>query len=61
MQKMGDLMEINMLEKDSKDMVWTSPPDLTLKVSLLGTDWVLFYLKSFHTNQSKPLGGKKKF
>ena len=58
--KIGDLMEISMLEKDSKTWFGAPPPDLTLEVSLHGADWIYSYLKSFYTDESRPLGVNNK-
>ena len=55
-QNMGDLVEIGMMPKDSKDWFGASPPDLTLETSLRGEDWVYTYLNSFYTDDSRPLG-----
>mgnify|MGYP001158163114 FL=1 len=58
--KIGDLMEISMQEKDSKAWFGAPPPDLTLEVSLHGADWVYSYLKSFYTDEARPLGVNNK-
>ncbi|GIS33279.1 MAG: cytochrome c1 [Gammaproteobacteria bacterium] len=58
--KIGDLMEIGMQDKDSKAWFGAPPPDLTLEVSLHGADWVYSYLRSFYTDETRPLGVNNK-
>lgn len=59
-QKMGDLMEIGMLNSDAKKWFGVAPPDLTLEKSLRGADWLYTYLISFYKDESRPLGVNNK-
>ena len=59
-QKLGDLMTIGMVEKDSKKWFGVTPPDLTLETSLRGVDWVYTYLRTFYLDESRPYGTNNK-
>ena len=55
-QKMGDLIDIGMTSKDAKEWFGAAPPDLTLEASLRGEEWVYNYLRSFYSDETRPLG-----
>ena len=59
-QKLGDLINIGMESKESKEWFGNSPPDLTLEAGLRGPDWIYTYLKSFYIDDSRPLGVNNK-
>ena len=59
-QKLGDLINIGMQSKESKEWFGNSPPDLTLEAGLRGPDWIYTYLKSFYIDDSRPLGVNNK-
>ena len=59
-QKLGDLINIGMEPKESKEWFGNSPPDLTLEAGLRGPDWIYTYLKSFYIDDSRPLGVNNK-
>jgi ubiquinol-cytochrome c reductase cytochrome c1 subunit len=56
--KVGDQMTIAMSEQDAADWFGAAPPDLTLisRIKHDGPDWLFSYLRSFYTDESRPLG-----
>jgi ubiquinol-cytochrome c reductase cytochrome c1 subunit len=56
--KVGDLMKIAMPAEDGGKWFGAAPPDLTLTARIKpgGEDWIYSFLKSFHTDPSRPLG-----
>ncbi len=56
--KVGDLRKISMPESDAAKWFGAAPPDLTLTARIKpgGADWIYSFLKSFHTDPSRPLG-----
>ncbi len=58
--KIGDLMENAMPEAIAKKWFGAAPPDLTLVARSRGTDWLYTYLRTFHTDPSRPYGVNNK-
>lgn len=56
--KIGDLMTIAMPEKDAATWFGAPAPDLTLisRIKEGGPDWLFSYLKSFYTDETRPMG-----
>ncbi|HBK45783.1 MAG TPA: cytochrome c1 [Xanthomonadaceae bacterium] len=54
--KIGDHIENAMPQDAATKWFGKAPPDLSLIARVRGTDWVYTYLKSFHLDQSRPLG-----
>ena len=56
--KIGDQMTIAMPEQDAANWFGAPPPDLTLiaRIKHGGPDWLFSYLKSFYTDETRPLG-----
>ncbi len=54
--KIYDKMNTAMDKHDSKRWFGRTPPDLSLIARSRGEDWLFTYLKSFYTDETKPLG-----
>ncbi|MCM0043198.1 MAG: cytochrome c1 [Burkholderiaceae bacterium] len=60
--KVGDLMKVNMAEKDAKAWFGGVPPDLSLIVRAKssaagpGADYVYTYLRTYYQDESRPTG-----
>ena len=58
--RIGDLMTNSMPEAMAKKWFGAAPPDLTLVARSRGPDWLYTYLRSFHTDPSRPYGVNNK-
>jgi ubiquinol-cytochrome c reductase cytochrome c1 subunit len=54
--KTGALMTSAIPPKDAEKWFGTAPPDLSLVGRSRGADWIYNYLKSFHSDDSRPFG-----
>lgn len=60
--KVGELMNVAMPRKDSKEWFGVAPPDLTVTARSrssgagTGADWIYSYLRSFYRDPSRPTG-----
>ncbi|WED21452.1 cytochrome c1 [Vibrio sp. JC009] len=54
--KIGQLMENAIPEKQAAKWFGAPPPDLTLVSRVRGTDWLYTYLRSFYADPSRPFG-----
>lgn len=55
-EKVGDTMTIAMQTEDAKIYFGTSVPDLSVIARARGADWLYTYLRTFHTDESRPFG-----
>ena len=58
--KIGDLMESAMPGAMAKKWFGAAPPDLTLVARSRNPDWLYTYLRTFHTDPSRPYGVNNK-
>jgi ubiquinol-cytochrome c reductase cytochrome b subunit len=58
--KIGDLMENSVSEAMAKKWFGAAPPDLTLVARARGANWLYTYLRTFHTDPSRPYGVNNK-
>ena len=58
--KIGSLMTNAMGADDAKKWFGAAPPDLTLVARARGTDWLYTYLRTFHSDPSRPWGVNNK-
>lgn len=54
--KVGDLMKVSMLDKESKEWFGKAPPDLSVETRARGSDWVYTYLRTFYRDETRPTG-----
>jgi len=54
--KIGSLIFNNMSEDYGKKVFGTNPPNLALVARSRGTDWLYTYLRTFHVDDSRPVG-----
>lgn len=59
-EKIGDLMENAMSEKQGKQWFGAAPPDLTLVARVRSPDWLYTYMRSFYRDDSRPFGVNNK-
>jgi ubiquinol-cytochrome c reductase cytochrome b subunit len=59
-QKIGSLMHNAMDSADAKRWFGAAPPDLTLVARARGTDWLYTYMRTFHSDPSRPYGVNNK-
>ena len=59
-EKIGDLMEISMPPRKSKDWFGATPPDLSLVARSRNPEWLYTYLRHFYKDDSRPLGVNNK-
>jgi len=55
-EKVGETMTIAMQTEDAKTMFGTKVPDLSVVARARGADWLYTYLRTFHTDESRPFG-----
>lgn len=55
-EKVGETMTIAMQTEDAKKMFGTKVPDLSVIARARGADWLYTYLRTFHTDESRPFG-----
>ena len=55
-EKVGDHITNTMPAKEAAAWFGSAPPDLTLEARLRSPDWIYTYLRSFHTDESRPFG-----
>lgn len=54
--KVGETMTIAMTTEDAKIYFGTKVPDLSVIARARGADWLYTYLRTFHTDDSRPFG-----
>lgn len=54
--KVGETMTVAMQTEDTKKMFGTKVPDLSVVARARGADWLYTYLRTFHTDESRPWG-----
>ena len=54
--KVGELMNVSMTRKDSKEWFGATPPDLSVIARARGADWLYTYLRSFYRDPESPTG-----
>ena len=54
--KVGSLMKTTMTVEYAEAAFGTAPPDLSLVARSRGTHWLYNYLRSFYTDESRPMG-----
>jgi len=55
-EKVGETMTIALQTEDAKTMFGTKVPDLSVVARARGADWLYTYLRTFHTDESRPFG-----
>lgn len=55
-EKTGNLMTVNMNNKDAKNWFGAVPPDLSVIARARGTDWLYSYMRSFYVDDTRPTG-----
>jgi len=55
-EKVGEPMTVAMQKGDAKNWFGTKVPDLTVIARARGADWLYNYLRTFHTDESRPFG-----
>ena len=55
-EKVGETMTIAMKTEDAKIYFGTAVPDLSVVARARGADWLYTYLRTFHTDDSRPFG-----
>ena len=55
-EKVGETMTIAMTTDDAKIYFGTKVPDLSVVARARGADWLYTYLRTFHTDESRPFG-----
>ena len=55
-EKVGETMTIAMKTDDAKVYFGTKVPDLSVIARARGADWLYTYLRTFHTDDSRPFG-----
>lgn len=55
-EKVGETMTIAMQTEDAKIYFGTQVPDLSVIARARGADWLYTYLRTFHTDESRPFG-----
>ena len=55
-EKVGDTMTVAMTTDDAKIYFGTKVPDLSVIARARGADWLYTYLRTFHTDDSRPFG-----
>ena len=55
-EKVGETMTIAMTSDDAKIYFGTKVPDLSVIARARGADWLYTYLRTFHTDDSRPFG-----
>jgi len=59
-EKIGDLMDNAMSEKQGANWFGAAPPDLTLVSRVRSPDWLYTYLRSFYRDDTRPFGVNNK-
>jgi ubiquinol-cytochrome c reductase cytochrome c1 subunit len=54
--KVGELMNVSMTKKDSKEWFGATPPDLSVIARARGADWLYTYLRSFYRDPESATG-----
>jgi ubiquinol-cytochrome c reductase cytochrome c1 subunit len=55
-EKVGETMTVAMQTEDAKIYFGTKVPDLSVVARARGADWLYTYLRTFHTDESRPFG-----
>jgi ubiquinol-cytochrome c reductase cytochrome c1 subunit len=55
-EKVGETMTVAMTTDDAKIYFGTKVPDLSVIARARGADWLYTYLRTFHTDDSRPFG-----
>ncbi|MCW8900408.1 MAG: cytochrome c1 [Gammaproteobacteria bacterium] len=55
-EKTGETMTVALQTEDAKTMFGTKVPDLSVIARARGADWLYTYLRTFHTDESRPFG-----
>ena len=55
-EKVGETMTVALRTEDAKKMFGTKVPDLSVVSRARGADWLYTYLRTFHTDDSRPFG-----
>ena len=55
-EKVGETMTVAMTTDDAKIYFGTKVPDLSVVARARGADWLYTYLRTFHTDESRPFG-----
>lgn len=55
-EKVGETMTVALQTEDAKKMFGTKVPDLSVIARARGADWLYTYLRTFHTDSSRPFG-----
>ena len=55
-EKVGETMTIAMQTEDAKVYFGTAVPDLSVVARARGADWLYTYLRTFHTDDTRPFG-----
>ena len=55
-EKVGETMTVAMQTEDAKIYFGTKVPDLSVVSRARGADWLYTYLRTFHTDESRPFG-----
>ena len=55
-EKVGETMTVALRTEDAKKMFGTKVPDLSVVARARGADWLYTYLRTFHTDASRPFG-----
>lgn len=55
-EKVGETMTVAMQTEDAINWFGTKVPDLSVVARARGADWLYTYLRTFHTDESRPFG-----